>query len=108
MTLPVIGFWAAVNVPFIVKLFLIIDVPVPSTYNNPFVEISPVTKRRLFIDTSSLKSTDALVLLIRSVSPVIAVVGMVPLAYNPVIAVVGILPLAYNPVIAVVGILPLA
>ena len=67
------------------KLFLITEVPVPSTYNNPFDEISPDTKRRLFIDTSSLKSTVVLplplplplsVFSIRAVSPVIAVVGM--------------------------------
>ena len=83
VTLPAMGF-AVVIVPFTVKPFLIIDVPVPSTNNRPFIEISLATKRRLFIDTSSLKSTDALVLLIRSVSPSIAVGGILPLAGVPV------------------------
>ena len=81
--LPEIGF-VALSVPFTVKLFLIIDVPVPSTNNSPFVEISLVTKRRLFIDTSSLKSTDVPPPppppeLISSVRPSIAAGGILPL-----------------------------
>ena len=83
MILPSIGF-VAVIVPVTVKLSWITDVPVPSTNNKPFVEISLVTKRRLFIETSSLKSTDALVLLIRSVSPSIAAGGILPSAGVPV------------------------
>ena len=80
VTLPSIAF-VAVIVPFTVKLFLIIDVPVPSTNNRPFVEISSYTKSLLFIDTSSLKSTDAFVLLIKSESPLIAAAGILSGAY---------------------------
>ena len=80
VTLPAIGV-VVVIVPFTVKLSSIIDVPVPSTNNKPFVEISLVTKRPCCMDTSSLKSTAAVVLLIMSVRPVIAAAGILPLAY---------------------------
>ena len=79
LTLPSIGV-VVVIVPFTVKLSSIIDIPEPFTNNNPFVEISLVTKRPCCMDTSSLKSTAADVLLIRAVRPVIALVGILPSA----------------------------
>ena len=78
--LPTIGF-VVVSVPFTVKLSSIIDVPVPSTNIKPFVEISLVTKRRLFMDMSSLKSTLVVEPLITSIRPIIASTGILPLAY---------------------------